>query len=123
MIDDIRRIRELSGQVGLFEMDEPEDMGMELPVGKHNHMEDEEFDAEQLAMGIDVEMEHTDDPELAKAIAKDHLAEVADYYTKLAEVFGSEHGSKMDMDGDKDDLEGELGGEGDMDDLGAEEDL
>jgi predicted nucleic-acid-binding Zn-ribbon protein len=44
---------------------------------------DEEFDKEQLKMGIKVEMEHTDNPELAKKISKDHLLEFPDYYTRL----------------------------------------
>lgn len=56
------------------------------PVGKHNHISDDEFDPKELEMGIEVEFEHTNDPEIAKAIAKDHLAECSDYYTRLAEM-------------------------------------
>jgi len=52
-------------------------------VGKHDHMTDEEFDANELAMGIEVELEHTDNRSIAKSIAKDHLEEVPDYYTRL----------------------------------------
>lgn len=37
----------------------------------------------ELRMGIQVEMEHTDDPEKAKKIALDHLAENPFYYTAL----------------------------------------
>jgi uncharacterized protein with GYD domain len=37
----------------------------------------------ELRMGIKVEMEHTDDPEKAKKIALDHLAENPFYYTQL----------------------------------------
>lgn len=37
----------------------------------------------QLNMGIKVEMEHTDYPEVAKRIAMDHLVEIPDYYTRL----------------------------------------
>lgn len=44
---------------------------------------DAEFDAKQLQRGIEVEMEHTDDKDVAKAIAKDHLLEFPDYYTRL----------------------------------------
>lgn len=40
----------------------------------------------QLQMGIGVEMEHTDDEALAAEIAKDHLVEDPDYYTKLQKV-------------------------------------
>ena len=54
---------------------------------KHGDVPDEKFDAEQLAMGVKVEMEeHTDDPELAKQIAKAHLVEIKDYYTRLAKM-------------------------------------
>lgn len=44
---------------------------------------DEDFDANELKRGIEVEGEHTTDPEEAKNIAKDHLAEIPDYYTRL----------------------------------------
>lgn len=37
----------------------------------------------QLEAGTAVEMEHTCDPEMAKRIALDHLAEIPDYYTWL----------------------------------------
>jgi hypothetical protein len=40
----------------------------------------------QLIIGVDVEMEHTDNPEIAFEIAMDHLAEMSDYYTKLATI-------------------------------------
>ena len=38
---------------------------------------DSAFDPQELAMGILVEGEHTDDPETAKCIAKHHLVEEA----------------------------------------------
>jgi hypothetical protein len=57
-----------------------------LQVGKHKDVPDDQFDAEQLNMGIEIEREHTDDLELAKEIAKDHLAEFPDYYTKLKKM-------------------------------------
>jgi len=53
---------------------------------KHEHVPDEQFDQEQLRMGIEVEKEHTDDPEKAKEIAKDHLSEFSDYYTRLKKM-------------------------------------
>jgi hypothetical protein len=37
----------------------------------------------ELAMGVKVEMEHTDDVEVAKKIAMDHLAENPKYYSEL----------------------------------------
>jgi hypothetical protein len=41
------------------------------------------FHAGELAKGVKVEMEHTDDPRIALEIAKDHLMELPDYYTRL----------------------------------------
>ena len=55
----------------------------DLPVGKHNHVPDSDFDPRELKMGIEVEKEHTDSEEIAKAIAKDHLAECSTYYSRL----------------------------------------
>jgi hypothetical protein len=55
-------------------------------VGKHNDTPDDQFDADELAKGIQIEMEHTDDEVLAKSIAKDHLAEIKDYYTRLLKM-------------------------------------
>ena len=52
-------------------------------LGKHNDSKASDFDKKQLAMGIKVEREHTDDDDIAEAIAKDHLAEIPDYYTRL----------------------------------------
>ena len=53
-----------------------------------NEAKKEKVDADrvhpnELSMGIRVEMEHTDDPEKAKKIALDHLAENPFYYTEL----------------------------------------
>jgi hypothetical protein len=41
---------------------------------------------DQLQAGIKVEMEHTDNPAVARKIACDHLSEDPEYYTKLAEA-------------------------------------
>jgi len=40
----------------------------------------------QLKMGIEVEMAHTPDKDVAEKIAKDHLAELQFYYTLLAKM-------------------------------------
>ena len=45
----------------------------------------EEIEA-QLEKGVKVEMEHTKNADSARKIALDHLAEVPDYYDKLAQV-------------------------------------
>ena len=42
-----------------------------------------DFDPVQLKRGIDIEMEHTKDENLAREIAMDHLTEIPDYYTRL----------------------------------------
>jgi hypothetical protein len=75
-----------------------------IPGGLAEGLPDDLFDPEQLAMGIEVELEHTDDtPEgrlLAEEIAKDHLAEQIlarqpqDYYTRLARMEEGFHGPK-----------------------------
>lgn len=44
---------------------------------------EDKVDPHQLAMGIEVETEHTDDSDAAEKIARDHLAEDPEYYTKL----------------------------------------
>ena len=44
---------------------------------------DDKYDADELKRGIEVEKEHTDNPDLAEMIAKDHLNEVPNYYTLL----------------------------------------
>lgn len=47
------------------------------------------IDPQQLEQGIQVETEHTSDPTTAKKIALDHLTEIPDYYTRLAQMEGS----------------------------------
>lgn len=53
---------------------------------KHGKDADSKFNPEQLKMGIETEKEHTDCEEVAKEIAKAHLAEIPDYYTRLKEM-------------------------------------
>lgn len=50
---------------------------------KRERKPDESYDRAELAAGIEVEKEHTGNPEVAKAIAKDHLNEMPDYYSRL----------------------------------------
>jgi hypothetical protein len=45
-----------------------------------------DYDEEELNMGIEIEMEHTSDPRIARKIALDHLAEFPKYYTALKEM-------------------------------------
>jgi len=44
------------------------------------------YDPKQIKMGIQVEYEHTDLTLIAEKISKDHLAEIPDYYTRLAKM-------------------------------------
>jgi hypothetical protein len=66
-------------------------------IGKHNDVPDDQFDVTELTKGIEIESEHTDDPETAKAIAKDHLSEIPDYYSRLQAM---EAGAKKTTDTD-----------------------
>lgn len=43
-------------------------------------------DQDQLKMGIKEEMEHTNNPLIARKIAYDHLAKIRDYYTRLKKM-------------------------------------
>ena len=49
-------------------------------------LEAKDVDPDELAMGIQVEYEHTDNKDLARKIALDHLAEIPDYYTRLKKM-------------------------------------
>lgn len=49
--------------------------------GKNNN-----YDQVQISMGVKVEMEHTTCPIISEKIAWDHLAEIPDYYTRLAKM-------------------------------------
>lgn len=57
-----------------------------LPGGLADLLSPDDFDQESLARGIEVELEHTDDPGLALEIAMDHLTEDPSYYDKLEEM-------------------------------------
>ncbi|MCK5789079.1 MAG: hypothetical protein KAH32_08765 [Chlamydiia bacterium] len=52
------------------------------------HDAPEELVELMLEWGISVEMEHTDDPNIAREIAMDHLMEDPVYYKKLKEMEG-----------------------------------
>lgn len=48
--------------------------------------DESEYDEIQLAAGIEVEREHTDNPAVAAVIAAHHLDEIPDYYDRLAKM-------------------------------------
>lgn len=55
-------------------------------IGKHNNVPDSKFNQTELELGVKVEKEHTNDGYVAKMIAKDHLSELPDYYTRLKKM-------------------------------------
>lgn len=63
-------------------------LGSFLSFGRAKEKGFTEADADpnELKMGIKVELEHTNNPEVAKRIAIDHLAEFGDYYTRLIKM-------------------------------------
>lgn len=58
----------------------------QLPGGLADDKSPEDFPADKVKQGIEVELEHTDDPAIALEITMDHLTEDIDYYNKLAKV-------------------------------------
>jgi len=57
-----------------------------LKGGLGDNKEDIEFDEFELRRGMEHELEHTDDFEIAKEIAKDHLTEDPFYYDRLDSI-------------------------------------
>lgn len=68
-----------------------------LEGGLADNKADSSFDEENIEKGQDVEMEHTDNPQVAKEIAKDHLVESDEYYEKLEDLE-----DELEAQGDKD---------------------
>lgn len=58
----------------------------QIPGGLSSGKPDSDFDPAQLARGMKVEMEHTNNKAIAREIAKDHLTEDPEYYVKLAKM-------------------------------------
>jgi len=81
------KMHELAGQLNV----QPDFLETEIfsilvdffAAGKYNESPNVDIDPEQLRKGIEVEQEHTTCPLIAARIAKDHLAEIPDYYTRL----------------------------------------
>jgi len=44
------------------------------------------YKEDQIQKGIKIEAEHTDFPEIAEKIARDHLGEISDYYDRLEKM-------------------------------------
>tara|TARA_R110000824_G_scaffold54028_2_gene149074 strand:- start:33166 stop:40146 length:6981 start_codon:yes stop_codon:yes gene_type:complete len=71
----------------------------QIPGGKADKRKPSDFDPDELAEGIEHEMEHTDDRSLAREIAMDHLAEHAHYYTRLQKLEKGRKDQKRDKAG------------------------
>jgi len=56
---------------------------IKLPGGVGDRAPSDQMDPIQLSTGIQIEMEHTNDPEIAKEISLDHLTVDPKYYSKL----------------------------------------
>jgi hypothetical protein len=67
-------------RMALFEAKE------KLKGGVGDGTKNSDFDANELAMGIEIEKEHTKDEKVAAEIARDHLSEIPDYYTRLKKM-------------------------------------
>jgi hypothetical protein len=55
-------------------------------VGKHRDVPITKYCPKQVKIGLEIEKEHSDNPEIAGQITKDHLAEFPDYYTRLLKL-------------------------------------
>lgn len=82
--------------------------------GKADGVPSSSFPPDQLRMGKQVEMEHTDDPAKAEEIARDHLEEFGNYYTALKameeKLKGGEGGEEGGEEGEEGGEEGENSG-------------
>ncbi len=59
---------------------------IKLPGGVGDQTPTNQIDPIQLSTGIQIEMEHTNDLDIAKEIAMDHLTEDPKYYDKLKKM-------------------------------------
>lgn len=64
-------------------------------IAKKHQLPVEKID-EQMAKGIQVEMEHTNEESIAMEIALDHLYEISDYYDRLHEMEKDAEGNKLE---------------------------
>ena len=55
-------------------------------VGNHDFEPNNKFNKSELEKGIRIEYEHTSSRLVAELIAKDHLAELPDYYSRLEKM-------------------------------------
>lgn len=84
-IDEIHALLEQL-QSGAKPAPAPVETPEKLDGGLADGKPDTAADPEQLDKGVETEKEHTSDPEVAKEIAKDHLAEDPKYYDRLEKM-------------------------------------
>lgn len=58
---------------------------------KKEGVTENDVDAKELSMGIEIEREHTTNSNICRRIAIDHLAELPDYYSRLKKMEEGEH--------------------------------
>jgi hypothetical protein len=80
----VETVKDGSQKSGQICIDRP--VGQKIPGGKAEGRSPDEFNPEALAEGVRVEMEHTNDPQIAMEISMDHLTEDPLYYTKLKTI-------------------------------------
>ena len=76
-------VAKIDGSRGELKAAEAKDV---LHGGAADHMPNKDFNPEALAEGAKHEHEHTDNAEIAKEIAKDHLHEDPAYYKKVEQI-------------------------------------
>ena len=59
---------------------------LETGEAEKKNFTEKDADPKEFELGIKIELEHTDNRAIAKEIALDHLAEIPDYYTRLAKM-------------------------------------
>lgn len=67
-----------------------------MPGGLSDGEPDSSFDLKSILKGMGVEIEHTNNLDIAKEIAKDHLSEDPEYYEKLEAMEQSEVGASAE---------------------------
>jgi hypothetical protein len=97
MSDDTKEVgqEDLEGAI-----EKREEMGDQLSGGLGDDANPDDLDSEQLLRGLEVEMEHTDDPMIALEITLDHLMEDPKYYGE-----GDENAEEMAMKGAQSDID------------------
>jgi hypothetical protein len=73
------RVQEMRERIGLDKIEKMATDEESIFGGFGDNQPDERYDKGQLEKGTKVELEHTDDPEKAKEITKDHLEETKDF--------------------------------------------